>query len=234
MSVKRIILLIVVLLLIIVVASLYFFSNSKAGSKKNQVEESKEVQQARTKVINSDPLLVIVDKQHCLPVNYVPQDLVNVSENNIPTSSESFMLRKIVIQDMNEMIGDAKKNGVNLIAISAYRSYQDQVKTYNYWVKQLGQQQADKQSAPPGCSQHQLGTAVDFNELSLSFANSPAGVWLSQNGWKYGWVISYPSNSEKLTGYSYEPWHYRYIGKENAQNMKKSGLVLSEFLSTNN
>ncbi len=109
--------------------------------------------------------------------DYAPKDLVNISDYGIPAIA-ALQLRKIVIPDLISMIAAANKDGIELKVVSAYRSYQDQEQTYSSWVKQLGVQEANRQSAPPGCSQHQLGTAVDFNELDFAFANTPAGIGL--------------------------------------------------------
>ena len=178
-------------------------------------------------------MLIQIDKKHCLAPEYAPQDLVGVLSYGISANS-SFRLRKIAMPELVEMVTAAQKEGIELKVISAYRSYADQQRIYSSWVAQLGAKEASRQSAPPGCSQHELGTAVDFNELNDSFANTPTGIWLSKNAWQFGWVISYPLNSENITGYVYEPWHYRYIGKVNAKELEESGLILSKFLDTKN
>ena len=221
---RRLILLLILLFLLIIVG---------ASKLPIAVERKITVFKPEVKKINGNDLLIDVNKNNCLPVDYVPDDLVNISDYEIPENS-AFMLRKIVMQDLQEMVSQAKKEGIGLKVISAYRSYQKQGQIYNSWVAQLGIKEAQRQSAVPGCSQHQLGTAIDFNELNFSFADSLVGIWLYQNAWKYGWVISYPKNSEDITGYAYEPWHYRYIGKENAEEMQKQGLILSKFLEEKN
>ena len=227
---------IILLLLIFILIVL----NLKNTEKKNNiipvvqnVSKINITQQPQPEKLTNDSLLIQINKQHCLPENYIPSGLINISDYEI-LGSKNFLLRKIVMPDLKNMVSDAEKDGVELKVISAYRSYEDQKKIYNSWVKQLGLKEASRQSAPAGCSQHQLGTAVDFNELDFSFANSKAGLWLAKNSWKYGWVISYPVNSENITGYVYEPWHYRYIGKENALDLQKSGLILSKFLDIKN
>ena len=111
------------------------------------------------------------------------------------------------------MFNDAKKEQINLITISGYRSYDMQKKTHEYWINELGEEEALKVSAKPGLSQHQLGTAIDFNSLQDSFALTAEGKWLLENAYKYGFILSYPEGYEDITGYSYEPWHYRYVGK---------------------
>lgn len=180
-----------------------------------------------------DDLLVLINKKIRLPSNYAPGDLASVvgSVAAVPGSS----LRKEAALALIEMINSAKSEGKNLSVVSAFRSYSQQVGVFNGWVALAGSKNAESFSAKPGHSQHQLGTAVDlgvngqtnFNE---SFGQTAEGVWLSQNAYKYGFVLSYPKGKEAVTGYSYEPWHYRYIGKENAQKMIGSGLILEEFL----
>lgn len=218
---------IIIIFLLVVVSAIVFTRPEKANNEQTAIKITLKPD------IVQDSLLIQVDKKHCLSADYVPQDLVNISKYGIP-STQDFLLRKIVIQDLKEMIDQAKKEGIELRIISAYRSYQKQEQVYNSWVEQLGSQEANRQSAPPGCSQHQLGTAVDFNELDFSFADTPAGIWLYKNTLKYGWALSYPLNSENITGYACEPWHYRYIGKDNALQMQKSGLILSKFLDEKN
>lgn len=179
-------------------------------------------------------LLVLVNKNQPLPASYIPPDLVNISDYGIPSARSGFLLQETVINDLREMINEAAKEGISLKIISAYRSYDYQEKTYNRWVEELGKEEADRQSAQPGYSEHQLGTVIDFNELNFSFADTAAGIWLKENAWKYGWVLSFPADSEQITGYAYEPWHYRYIGKANASELQESEMILFDFLKAKN
>lgn len=140
------------------------------------------------------------------------------------------------------MINSAKKDGIDLSIVSGYRSYQTQVSTYNYWLSKNNNnvEYVDTFSARPGHSQHQLGTAIDFSSSEIgdvlgdSFDNTNASKWLIENAYKYGFVISYPKGHENVTGYKYESWHYRYIGKENALEMKNSGMILENYLRSKN
>ena len=124
--------------------------------------------------------------------------------------------------------------------VSGYRSYSTQINTYNYWVGVNGIDGADKISARAGHSQHQLGTAIDFSSsevadgLGGSFRYTKAATWLAENAWRYGFAISYPSGYEAVTGYSYESWHYRYIGITNAKEMHDSGMILELYLRSKN
>ncbi len=180
-------------------------------------------------------LLVLVNKKISLPENYYPSDLVDLPES-VETTSSGMMLRKKAAEALVKMFVAAKKKGFNLVVSSAYRSYQTQIVTYNYWVAQTGEAQASLFSALPGHSQHQLGTAVDISsdtvnrQLLSSFGNTPEGKWLVKDGYNYGFVLSYPEGYEDITGYNYEPWHFRYIGVENAVKMYSSDLILEKYL----
>ena len=105
-----------------------------------------------------------------------------------------------------------KKDGITLVVSSTFRSYDYQKMIYERNVKQMGKEAADRESAVPGTSQHQLGTAVDFGSITDDFAETKAGKWLEANAMKYGWSLSFPQGYEPVTGYRWECWHYRYIG----------------------
>lgn len=190
---------------------------------------------------NGNDLLVLVNKQYKLSSSYAPSDLVLASNSGIRRGS-SYYLRNTVIPDLTEMVNAAKSDNIDLSVVSAYRSYSTQVSTYNYWLSKNNNnvEYVDTFSARPGHSQHQLGTVIDFstNEindvLGDSFANTKASTWLIENAYKYGWVISYPKEYESITGYKYESWHYRYIGKSNALEMKNNGMILETYLKTKN
>lgn len=163
----------------------------------------------------NEELLILVNKQNTLSPDYTPVDLIE-TKDIIPSTKDSCLLRSIILPDLIDMYNDAKKVDINLVIVSGYRSYEKQIKTYEYWVNAVGKEAASKISAIAGASQHQLGTAIDFNSLENSFASTPEGKWLLNNSYKYGFILSYPEGCEEITGYSYEPWHYRYIGKNAA------------------
>jgi D-alanyl-D-alanine carboxypeptidase len=102
---------------------------------------------------------------------------------------------------------------VTLVFSSAYRSYEYQAEVYARHVREMGQAAADRASARPGHSQHQLGTVVDFGSIDNSFAESMAGLWMAANAGRFGFSLSYPKGAEGQTGYDWESWHYRYVGK---------------------
>lgn len=180
-----------------------------------------------------DELLVLLNKKIRLPASYAPNDLVSLVGSVAAASGSS--LRREAALALIDLVNNAKAEGKNLSVVSAYRSYSQQVAVFNGWASSAGLKSAESFSARPGHSQHQLGTTVDFgvdgqSNFNESFGTTAEGLWLVSNAYKYGFVISYPKGKETVTGYSYEPWHYRYIGRENAQKMFTSGLILEEFL----
>lgn len=190
---------------------------------------------------NGNDLLVLVNKGNQLPSTYKPTDLVKASNSGI-RRGESYLLRSIIINDLKDLIDDATSDGIDLSIVSAYRSYSTQESTYRYWVSYNGGcvSCADKISARAGHSQHQLGTTLDFSSneigdsLGSQFTNTKASKWLVSNAYKYGFAIGYPQGYESVTGYSFESWHYRYIGKVNALEMKSSGMILEMYLRGKN
>lgn len=131
----------------------------------------------------------------------------------------------------------AKKAGHTITAFSGFRSYEYQQELYDKYVARDGQQNADRYSARPGHSEHQTGLAFDIGEvgredlwLTEEFGETPAGQWLVQNAHRYGFILRYPKGKEDITGFMYESWHFRYLGKEVATKVKQSGLTLEEYL----
>ncbi|MBM7610535.1 D-alanyl-D-alanine carboxypeptidase [Lysinibacillus composti] len=137
-----------------------------------------------------------------------------------------------------ELMGaDARKAGFELVAFSTYRSYEYQQTLYNNYVERDGKENADRYSARPGYSEHQTGLAFDIGEvgredlwLTSEFGETDAGKWLVNNAHKYGFILRYPQGKEKITGYMYESWHFRYLGIQLATDVKKSSLTLEEYL----
>jgi D-alanyl-D-alanine carboxypeptidase len=171
-------------------------------------------------ILKSDPYFwLLVDKNN--PVgDYAPRDLVvlrSVNYENAP----GIMLRADAAASLEEMAAAAGKTGLKLIVSSAYRSRSYQANVYSRYVGTLGVRQADRISARPGYSQHQLGLVVDFSPVSNVFAKSSEGIWVKANASRFGWSLSYPEGYEDVTGYSWESWHYRYVGRELANFIDK-------------
>lgn len=156
--------------------------------------------------------ILIANKTYALPSDYNP---------GVDPEAESALY---------EMFAAAKNDGISLWIASGFRSYQRQTTLYNNYVAKDGKAAADRYSARPGHSEHQTGLAFDLNSIDQSFGNTPEGRWIAENSWKYGYIIRYPEDKESITGYMYEPWHVRYIGKDNAKAVFESGLCLEEYL----
>ena len=185
----------------------------------------------------SDVVLTVLDRSYALPASYVPPDLVPAAEAGIGGSSGSKLVRAPMIEDLAALHAASLDAGLVLIIDSGYRSYANQAATFDSWASRLGDAGARVRSARPGHSEHQLGTAIDvtspgwvgrFGDWGRETAE---GAWLAAHGWEFGFVLSYPAGSEAATCFSYEPWHYRWIGRAAAADHRASGLALRTFLA---
>lgn len=156
--------------------------------------------------------ILVVNKTYPLPADYNP--------GVDPTAYAA----------LTEMFGGAAAEGISLWVASGFRSYDTQNWLYNNYVAMDGKEAADTYSARPGHSEHQTGLAFDLNIVADYFAYTTEGIWLANNCWKYGFIIRYPLGKEGITGYKYEPWHVRYLGKDVAKAVYESGLCLEEYL----
>jgi len=177
----------------------------------------------------------LLDTNLKLKRSYKPWDLVSVRKAGIAGSGK---VRKVMIKDLRALAKAARRAGKPLAVRSSYRSYDYQKSLFNYYVRTNGYARALKFSARPGHSEHQLGTTVDFSTapgvpLSTRFGDSPAGKWLARNGWKYGFIMSYPKGKKKVSCYGYEPWHWRYFGRDMARKIHQSGQVPRRYLWQN-
>lgn len=170
---------------------------------------------------------VIVNKKHPLsPLNYAPVDLMLVGNGQY--------MRSEAAQALNTMFAAASSAGISLVADSAYRSYDTQVRVYNSEVKAYGQAKADSESARPGYSEHQTGWAIDIGttgcHVADCFGGTPAGKWAAAHAYLYGFVLRYPEEKATITGYRNESWHFRYVGVKLATEMHAKNVeTLEEF-----
>ncbi|MDR0319999.1 MAG: M15 family metallopeptidase [Treponema sp.] len=166
-------------------------------------------------ILNSDPYLwVFIDKETSLSANYAPDDLVELNNGSYVINRDDLLLRSVAAESLEEMSSAARNQGLTIVVSSAYRSYSYQEEVFARTVRQWGMRNANVASARPGHSQHQLGLAVDFGSVTIAFASTPEGRWLSANASRFGWSLSYPNGYERITGYRWECWHYRYVGRE--------------------
>lgn len=184
---------------------------------------------------------VVLDTRFMLPPDYAPADLVEL--NGVLADISPFVvghghsLRSLVVPDLRALLQAAEDAGVHLEIQSAYRSYDYQKRTFDRWVAEDGYEQALRSSARAGHSEHQLGTVVDMRTRGgpsawdlPDWAATPEGAWMGENAWRFGFALSYPAGKEGATCYMYEPWHFRYLGRELAAAVHASGLAPREYL----
>ena len=176
-------------------------------------------------------LFFLIDKKHTASSSYVPKDLVSLEKNSLFDLNKAGMkIRAEAYSALNEMAQAALNDGIRLLVSSAYRSYSYQENLFNYWVSVDGLEEAERESARPGTSQHQLGTAVDFGSISDDFDKTRMGQWVYKNAADYGWSLSFPKGYEDVTGYRWECWHFRYIGKNACRFQQKWFGGIQQFM----
>lgn len=181
----------------------------------------------------TDPVLTILDRTYALDPGYAPPDLLQIGETGF---DGDHLVSAVAIADLGALYRAAHAAGLSLLVDSAYRSYNQQRLTFDHWVSQQGYDAALQRTARPGHSEHQLGTAIDFSSPGWTgrfgdwASETPEGAWLFEHAWEYGFVLSYPWAAEAVTCFGYEPWHYRWIGRDRAAEQHASGVVLRTFL----
>ena len=169
---------------------------------------------------------LIVNKTYHLTSDWVPTN----THKKITESMDGFcreFIDKTAYEAWSEMKADAAALGLKLWIQSGYRGYYYQQDLYNGYVKRKGKAAADKSSARPGASEHQSGLAFDLNTITTSFKDTSEGKWVNENAYKYGYIIRYPEGKTSETGYIFEPWHIRYVGKELAKALYNDGNWLT-------
>ena len=191
-------------------------------------------------VENPEAIDVLVNKQNALSPDYVPPDLVEPKVRFIFDEwHERRMMRAEAAAALEEMFAAAEEDGIYLAGVSGYRSYGYQEQLFNTYVSIDGLETAERYSARPGQSEHQTGLAMDISgstgECAADdcFAGTPEAEWLAAHAHEFGFIIRYPEGKEDITGYMYEPWHVRYLGRDLARNVYESGLTYEEYLERN-
>ncbi|HAG68943.1 MAG TPA: D-Ala-D-Ala carboxypeptidase VanY [Lachnospiraceae bacterium] len=183
----------------------------------------------------SDWNLILVNKQNPVPEDY---------EYNLTWLNDSKQIDRRIIEPVERLFDAAKEDGIELMICSAYRSYERQTTLFNNKLDKLigagmcyldAFRTASYSVTIPGTSEHQLGLALDiitpdYTALDSGFADTEAGKWLKENAAEYGFILRYPAGKEYITGIIFEPWHFRYVGVENAKYMTDNGLVLEEYI----
>ena len=173
----------------------------------------------------------LIDKKHTVSSDYVPKNLIPLKKNELfDIDKNNLSLRPEAYEALKKLAEAALKDGVKLTVSSTYRSYEYQKNLFDYWVSVDGLEEAERESARPGTSQHQLGFALDFAPVDDAFDKTPAGKWVYENASKYGWSLSFPQGYEHVTGYRWECWHFRYIGKTAVEFQKKWFSNIQQFM----
>lgn len=186
--------------------------------------------------LNPSSITVFVNKEHSIPKKYIPEKLVTVNVYfHLTSYDERTLMRPEAAQALEKLFASAEESGYKLCGVSGYRSYTRQYNIFTNNILTKGKEHTLKYSAAPGTSEHQTGLAMDVSceslryDLSTSFSETPEGIWLSQNAYRYGYIIRYPKNKSNITGYAYEPWHIRYVGKGLAKYLYENDLSLEEY-----
>lgn len=180
---------------------------------------------------------ILVNKTHPLSPDYVPSDLILTK---VPFVEKEFLEKKLLRQtaahSLERLFAHATGFGYSFFAISGYRSYQRQQEIFSSHVEKYGSDYASRVSAKPGCSEHQTGLAMDISIPSLSyelvpdFGDTEEGRWLAKNACHFGFILRYPADKVRITGYTYEPWHFRYVGIPLAVYLTKYHLTMEEIM----
>ena len=185
--------------------------------------------------IKNDSLMRLVNRNNTLSSDYIPEELV-LSEIDFISYIETRYLAESTAKAAKAMFEAAEKDGITLLGASGYRSYEIQENLYNSRVVTEGQEEADRYTAKPGQSEHQTGLALDilsedYQDMDDNFDSTEAYAWLKENCYKYGFILRYPQGKENITGFLYEPWHYRYIGNsEVAKDIMDRNLTFEEYI----
>ena len=211
-------------------------SEEDSGVKKTARQKKSPLIKVDTK---EDSVTVLVNRQYRMSADYIPADLVvpNVRFSFYGTYEKSYV-RQVTADALEKLFAAAERDDVILKAVSGYRSYARQKEIYDQNVRSRGKSATDLVSAKPGSSEHQTGLTLDVSSESVgcaleeSFGDTSDGKWLAKNCHKYGFIIRYPKDKTKITGYSYEPWHIRYVGRKLATYLYKKNMTLEEYYKT--
>ncbi|ATW26597.1 M15 family metallopeptidase [Candidatus Formimonas warabiya] len=213
-------------------------TNNQTDSPLSFENTTKIDQNGREIVTNVNSLLVLVNKKRNLPADFAPKNLV-IPDVPFPFEGDSpkKYLRQDAAQALEELFQTARKENLDLLAASGYRSYETQKNIFENKARAIGEEAANRTSAYPGQSEHQTGLAMDLTssqvqfQLVEEFGDLKEGKWLKENAHKFGFIIRYPKGKEDITGYQYEPWHLRYVGKEAAEYIYTKGITLEEYFA---
>jgi D-alanyl-D-alanine carboxypeptidase len=212
--------------------------NSKINVSTGLPKPKNDQQDEPTKIVeNPYEILSLVNKQHALPADYIPNDLVTPNVR-FPFTEDlpKKQLRKVAADALEELFAASDEAGLNLFAQSGYRSYDRQDAIFAANVDRVGEEAANNFSARPGESEHQTGLTMDVTspdvnfDLIIEFGDTKEGKWIKEHASDYGFIIRYVEGKEAITEYQFEPWHLRYVGVRAAKEITSQGITLEEYL----
>lgn len=232
---------------LIIIAVVFFYNdraNAPEPTEKQQITEEQPQLPTfnRSQFSLEDPasIWVVVNKARPMDLTFAPSNLVAPDVPvNTTKSGEENTIRKDVADALKPMLEAARAEGHDLFMASGYRGSQLQKTYYDGYVARDGQAAAELYSARPGTSEHQTGLSLDLSSadrscyLETCFGASSAGKWLATNAHMYGFIVRYPEGKESITGYQYEPWHFRYVGKDLALELQRNSQTMEEFFGIN-
>lgn len=207
----------IILLFTITIILLYNMINRRDVSMEKKEKHTIEVKNNGTFIDG----VLIVNKTYSINRDYKPDSYEKLTDS-CPKCLDKTTYNAFLI-----MQKDAASSGLKIWIQSGYRSYEYQERLYNNYVKKDGIKKADTYSSRPGHSEHQTGLSFDLNTIDDNFANTEEGKWINDNAYKYGFIVRFPKYKEKYTGYKYEPWHLRYVGKELSEILYNGGDWIS-------
>ncbi len=182
-----------------------------------------------TVIANPYDRMVLVNKYNQLPWNFKQNNLVNMDRKYTVNDGKEYLLESTAYESFVRMADAARKEGISIRAVSAYRTEDYQRRLYNKKIRTLGKLNVDNYSARAGFSEHQTGLAVDINSTKNSFEHTDAYKWLQKHAHEYGYILRYPKGQKWITGYEYEPWHYRYVGNDAAKIIHQEGSTYEQY-----
>ncbi len=211
-------------------------SGSQESSLQEKESEAEAAEKAQLAEDEANGLFLLVNKEHHIDADYVPEDLEPIRYYASDRNANSRYMRAEAADHFHELVEAAAAEGIDIVMTTAYRSYEFQEILWNYNVSEKGEEEANKTSARPGESEHQTGLAVDLSTSeidyrnSYDFENTAAGKWVAENAHRFGFIIRFPKDGTDITGYSYEPWHLRYVGRTAAADIYGQNLTLEEYV----
>jgi D-alanyl-D-alanine carboxypeptidase len=236
------ILIFLLILLIFLVSGMFVFLVRTADAPASAPAQSEPSQAEAEPVYDfdrNDPNLVLVNKEEVVDEDYAPEELVYIDETMraADRAPQYQRMQPEAAEAFGVLVSGAAADGMTIKVTTAYRPYSYQADLYYYYLAVKGEEWTEQYSAPPGTSEHQTGLAADVScesinyELDVSFGETAEGKWLAEHAHEYGYILRYQEGREDVTGYSYEPWHIRYVGKDAAKVITEKGITLEEFLS---